>query len=272
MMAIPENGCCFLTRHFDRIRRNRRAQDVVEPGNPLEFLLGRGVREYDGIVLVLPGKRLPLRIKRSHDLTGKVCDPDHLANRIFDTKELITHGTSQHANVCRSIHVVLRKYCALLHKPALYLEVFRRNPTVRCVPILVAIDYLDRIIHIRRNALDKRNLILDGHCIGNCQRLGVMCPRPNAIDCAASSLNPDKIIPKIVQLLLDSGLSRFSDSDDTNDRRDSDSYSQDRQDAAHLSSGFMERKHKSISRRIESRALAADLPGQCWRIASRRYR
>jgi hypothetical protein len=36
------------------------------------------------------------------------------------------------------------------------------------------------------------------------------------------------------QLLLDAGLARLADSDDTNDRRDSDSYSQSRQDASHL--------------------------------------
>src|SRR5260370_25236588 len=35
---------------------------------------------------------------------------------------------------------------------------------------------------------------------------------------------------------------------------------------------LMEQKNKSISRRIESRALAAGSPVQCWRIACRRCR
>ncbi len=55
-----------------------------------------------------------------------------------------------------------------------------------------------------------------------------------AIDRPPTSLNPYKINPQIVQLQLDPRLPRFADSDDTNDRRDSDSYSQDRQDASHL--------------------------------------
>jgi hypothetical protein len=102
------------------------------------------------------------------------------------------------------------------------------------VPILVAIDNLDPIIHIRRNAFDQRNLIFEGHGIGHRQRFGVMCPCPDAIDRPPASLNPDKIIPQIVQLQLDPRLSRFADGDDADDRRDSDGYSQNRQDASHL--------------------------------------
>jgi hypothetical protein len=58
--------------------------------------------------------------------------------------------------------------------------------------------------------------------------------RAHAIHRAASRLNPDKIVPEIVQLLLDTGLSRFADSHDANDCRNAYRYSQDSQDAAHL--------------------------------------
>jgi hypothetical protein len=61
-----------------------------------------------------------------------------------------------------------------------------------------------------------------------------MGPRAHAIHRATSGLDPHKIVPEIVQLLLDSGLSGFADGDDTDDRRNPDRYSQDRQDASHL--------------------------------------
>jgi len=54
----------------------------------------------------------------------------------------------------------------------------------------------------------------------------------HAIHRATSGLDPHKIVPEIVQLLLDSGLSGFADGDDTDDRRNPDRYSQDRQDSS----------------------------------------
>src|SRR5260370_41656919 len=102
-------GCGLLPRHFDHVRRNRRAQDVIEPCNPLDLLLGRGVRQDDRIVLVLPWEGLPFWMKRSYDFTGKVGDPYDLAARIFETRKLLTHCTSKHTNICDSIHIVLRK-------------------------------------------------------------------------------------------------------------------------------------------------------------------
>ncbi len=61
-----------------------------------------------------------------------------------------------------------------------------------------------------------------------------MGPRAHAIHRTPSGLNPHKIVPEIVQLLLDSGLSGLADRDDTDDRCDPNRYSQDRQDASHL--------------------------------------
>jgi hypothetical protein len=61
-----------------------------------------------------------------------------------------------------------------------------------------------------------------------------MCPCPNTIHRASASLNPDKIVTKAVQLLLNSGLPGFADCHNTDNRRNPNGYSQDRQDAAHL--------------------------------------
>jgi hypothetical protein len=41
----------------------------------------------------------------------------------------------------------------------------------------------------------------------------------HAVDCATPSFNPDEVVPKIVELLLDAGLSRFTDGDYADDRR-----------------------------------------------------
>jgi len=39
-----------------------------------------------------------------------------------------------------SIHIVLRKESALVHVPALYIEILRRNATVGRVPVLIAVN------------------------------------------------------------------------------------------------------------------------------------
>jgi len=93
---------------------------------------------------------------------------------------------------------------------------------------------LDRIIHVRRNALDERDLILDGNRIRHNQCFGVMRPRAHAVHRAPPCLNPYKIIPKIIQLLLDASLPRLADSHNANDRCDPDGDAQDRQNAPQL--------------------------------------
>src|SRR5207249_3282993 len=128
---------------------------VVQPSNPLDLLLRRSVGQDDGVVLILPRKRLPLWMKRGHDFAWKVCDSYHFANRIFYAKKLITHAATEHTNVRRTIDIVLRKCRALVNKPALDVKVFGRNTAVGGVPVLIAIDDLYRIIHIGRDTLDQ---------------------------------------------------------------------------------------------------------------------
>jgi hypothetical protein len=102
------------------------------------------------------------------------------------------------------------------------------------MPVLIAVHDLYRIVHVRRNALDERDLVLDGEGVRHHQRLRVVRARADPVYGAASCFNPDKIIPEIVQLLLDTGLSRFADGHNANDCRDAYRDPQDSQDAAHL--------------------------------------
>src|SRR5204862_450980 len=60
------------------------------------------------------------------------------------------------------IDVVLREHGTPVDEPALDVEVFRRDPPVPRIPVLVAGDDLDRAVDVGRGALDERNLILDG--------------------------------------------------------------------------------------------------------------
>src|SRR2546429_9025256 len=69
-------------------------------------------------------------------------------------------------------------------------------------------------------------------------------PGGTAFDAPPPRLNPYKIVAKIVELLLDPRLPRFSYGHDANDRRNPDGDAQDRQDAAHF---IPEQCHKGRS-------------------------
>jgi hypothetical protein len=49
-----------------------------------------------------------------------------------------------------------------------------------------------------------------------------------------SGLDPNEVVPQIVQLLLDAGLPSLADSHNTDDRCDPYGYPQNRKDASHL--------------------------------------
>ena len=67
----------------------------------------------------------------------------------------------------------------------------------------------------------------------------------DAVDRAAASFNPDEVVSKVVQLLLDSRLSGFADGHDTDHGRNPDGDPQDRQDAPHFIS---EQRHQCRSK------------------------
>src|SRR4029077_14281952 len=117
--------------------------------NALEFLLRDRVGQDDGIVLILPRQGKSLGMKGSHYLAGEAVDAHDFSHRVFDAKKLLANRFPNHANVRRSIHIILREYGALIDVPALYVEVFWGNAAVGRVPILIAIDDLYWIVHIR---------------------------------------------------------------------------------------------------------------------------
>src|SRR5712664_3642298 len=121
-------------------------------------------------------------MKSSYHLAGETIHAYHFSYWVFDTKELIPHGPANRAHIRGPIHVVLREDCPLIDVPAFYFEVLRRNASIGRVPILIAVDYLDRIIHIRRNALDERYLILYGNGIGHHQGFRIVSARAHAVD------------------------------------------------------------------------------------------
>jgi hypothetical protein len=56
----------------------------------------------------------------------------------------------------------------------------------------------------------------------------------HAVDRATTRFNPDEVVSKIVELLLDAGLSRFADGYYADDRGYSDGDPKDSQNASHL--------------------------------------
>src|ERR1700680_3436734 len=173
-------------------------------------------------------------MESSNNLAGETVDSYYFANRRLDAKKLRPNRFSKDANVCSAVHVVLRKNRSFSHVPALDVEVFGRNTSVRGVPILIPIDDLDGVIHIRRNTLDKGNLALDGHSISHHQCLGIVSAGTHAIHRTASGLNPDKVVPEIVELSLNSGLPGIADGHNANNRGDPNGDTQYRQDGSHL--------------------------------------
>ena len=173
-------------------------------------------------------------MKGRHHLAGKVTHPHYFSDRTLNPEQLIPNRTTNHANVRRTIRVFLREDRALIHVPTFDIEVLGRNATVGGMPILIAVDHLHWIVHIRRNTLDKRNLVLDRNSIGHHQRARIMRARAHSVHRSASSFDPNEVVSEVVQLLLDSRLSRVANCHDTDDRRNPDGDSQNRQDASHL--------------------------------------
>lgn len=101
---------------------------------------------------VLPRHRKSLRLQSGHDLTRQIvhtellCRPDLRRQRV---------GRGRYARRCTHRHRGprrLAKDSALVYIPPLDLEVHRRYTPVRRMPVLVAIDRLQRIIDVRGDA------------------------------------------------------------------------------------------------------------------------
>lgn len=76
--------------------------------------------------------------------------------------------------------------------------------------------------------------VLDSYCVGHHQRLRVMRTGADTADSPAARLNPNKVVSKIVQVLLNACLSCSTDGHNTDHGRDPDRDSENSQDASHL--------------------------------------
>src|SRR5436305_5576919 len=95
------------------------------------------------------------------DLARQTVHTDHFADGVFDAEKLVANGAADGTHIGGSIHIVLRKNGALIHVPTLDIKIFWRHATVGGVPVLVAVDDLNWVVDVGRNALDERNLVLD---------------------------------------------------------------------------------------------------------------
>src|SRR5215813_6810391 len=197
-MPIAEYGCSFLSGGFDSILRDRRAENVVEPGDSFDFFLSHGVGQDNGVVLIAPVERQSLGMKNSNDLTWKIVDSDHLADWIFNAEELLPHRAAKHTNIRRAFDILLCKEGALVYVPALDIEILWRDATIGGMPILIGVNHLNRIIDVRRNALYERHLVLYGDSIRHDQSFRIVSAGSNTVYGASTSLNPNEVVSEIV--------------------------------------------------------------------------
>src|SRR5260370_9682624 len=104
----------------------------------------------------------------------------------------------------------------LLPFPWLTLKVFRETSSLRVMPILFAVPHLNGITTVGENTLDERYLVLNSYRIRHNQCFGIVRARAHAVHRAAPGFNPYKVIAQLIQVLLDSRLPRFANSDATN--------------------------------------------------------
>src|SRR6266704_2442564 len=111
MVAVAQERRGFLPRNLHRILGNRRTQNVIEPGDPLDFFHGRRIRQDDRVVLVLTGKGQALGHQRSHHFAGQILHANHFADRILNAEQLVTNGAANDADVRRALHGISTHTC-----------------------------------------------------------------------------------------------------------------------------------------------------------------
>src|SRR5262249_33796041 len=102
----------------------------------------------------------------------------------------------------------------------------RGDPTHLGGPILVAVYDLDAQIDVRGELRQEGNLLLDGVHIPQRQALGPMRPRPDPIDIAVASFDPDEVLAQAADLLLDLPRRPLPNRDTTDKGADTDTDSQ----------------------------------------------
>ena len=161
-------------------------------------------------------------MERRHDFARESLDADDFADWVFAAEELILDGAAQNANIGGAVDVVLGEQRTFADSPCLDGKELQRIAAIHRVPVAVSVNDLGAGIDIGRDSFQQRYLIADGVRIVPGERRGALRPGANAIDRAAAALDPDQIVAKIAELLLDLPLRCFADGDDTDSRADAD--------------------------------------------------
>src|SRR5260370_18637413 len=72
-------------------------------------------------------------MERCHHFARQIVNAHHFPDGIFHAKKLIANRAPNYANVSRAVHIILREESALLHVPALYVEVLGCDTAIRRV-------------------------------------------------------------------------------------------------------------------------------------------
>ena len=103
------------------------------------YLLLRGAhRHQNHIVLVLAGRRLPLRHQRPHHGEGNLLDANNLANRIFTVEKVVHHGLAEQRHPRRPLDVAIGERCALVDRQIPDRQVVGRGAQNLGAPVVVA--------------------------------------------------------------------------------------------------------------------------------------
>src|ERR1700730_3599638 len=174
MMAVAENGGGLSTSVFHSVRRDSGTQNVVQPHVALHLSLCGGVGQDDAVVLILPGHRKTFWMQTADDLTWQALYTNCFSERVFRTEQLLAHSFSNNAHVGGVFHVLRRENGTVIQIQAFDREIFRGHPAVGSKPVLICIDRLNVIIHVRSNAFDKTYLIPYSCGIGHCESFSGM--------------------------------------------------------------------------------------------------
>src|ERR1019366_4543533 len=112
-------------------------------GHAEDPLLRRAERDEDGVVLVLPRRRVALDAEHAHDLHVHVLDPDGGADRVLElSEEVREHGPAQQTDRAGIVLVLVVELAPRHHRPVPDRQVARRDALDARRPVQAAVDDL----------------------------------------------------------------------------------------------------------------------------------
>src|SRR5262245_6596687 len=232
VVPLPQQRDNLTLGERDGVRRDRRAEDVVQPRDPFELFLDHRVGHEDDVILVLTNRRLSFDRHHAEDLAGELLDADGLADRIGRAKQIGHHRLAEHTHLADGHHVVVREEGPTVHTPAPDRHEGRGDPAHLGGPVLVTDDDLDTQINVGGEPRQQGNLLLNRVHIPQRQALGPVraCPYPTHI--AVASFDPDEVLAQAADLLLDLPRCPLPHGDTTDKSPDADTDPQHTEDAA----------------------------------------